>query len=142
MRKDQTLSARTIKLCNSTYFGKRNKIESMDHALVYLGQKLLLKFVISAAIGVFFNQTGMGYSLCKGGLYHHAIGTANIAEKIAEVTGKADPSLAYAGGLLHDIGKVVWDQYIQDALPLFYREVYEQGRSFLETKRPFLVLTI
>lgn len=138
MREDQTLSARTIKLCNSAYLGKPNTIESMDHALVYLGQKLLVKFVISAAINEFFNQAGMGYSLCRGGLYHHAVGTATIAEKIAEVTGKVDPALAYTGGLLHDIGKVVLDQYIQAALPLFYRQVCEEGKNSAEAEKAIL----
>lgn len=140
MREDQTLSARTIKLCNSVYSGNRNKIETMDHALVYLGQKPLVKFIISAAIASFFKQAGMGYSLCKGGLYHHAVGTANIAEKIAEVTGKIDPALAYTGGLLHDIGKVVLDQYIQAALPLFYRQIYEEGKNSSEAEKAILGL--
>lgn len=135
MRKDQILSALTIKLCNSVYFPSRNTIESMDHALVYLGQKILVKFVISAAIKSYLNQAGMGYSLCKGGLYHHAVGTAIIAEKIARVTKKVDPALAYTGGLLHDIGKVVLDQHIQAGLPLFYRQLYEEEKNSLEVER-------
>ncbi len=135
MRKDQILSALTIKLCNSVYFPNRNTIESMDHALVYLGQKILVKFVISAAIKTFFNQAGMGYSLCKGGLYHHAVGTAIIAEKIACTTEKVAPALAYTGGLLHDIGKVVLDQHIQAGLPLFYRQLYEEEKNSLEVEK-------
>ena len=89
IKQDQVLSARTLKLCNSAFFKKRKKIETMDHALVYLGQKVLVKFIISSALNTFFEQTGMGYSLCKGGIYHHAVGTAIIAEKIAEKTGKS-----------------------------------------------------
>jgi len=135
MRKDQILSALTIKLCNSVYFPNRNTIESMDHALVYLGQKILVKFVISAAIKTFFNQAGMGYSLCKGGMYHHAVGTAMIAEEIAKITKKVDPALAYTGGLLHDIGKVVLDQHVQNGLPLFYRQIYKKEKNSLEVER-------
>jgi HD-like signal output (HDOD) protein len=71
-----------------------------------LGQHLLLKFVISASLNNFFSQCGMGYSLCKGGIYHHAIGTAIIAEKLADLNGNISLSLAYTAGLLHDIGKV------------------------------------
>lgn len=138
MRHDQILSARTLKLCNSALFKKRKTIETMDHALVYLGQKMLVKFIISAAINAFFNQAGMGYSLCKGGIYHHAVGTAIIAEKIAEVTGKADTALAYTGGLLHDIGKVVLDQFIQEAFPLFYRQLFEEGKNSSESERSIL----
>ena len=135
MRKDQILSALTIKLCNSAYVSSLKKIESMDHAMVYLGQKKLVKFVISAAIKSFFDQAGMGYSLCKGGIYHHAVGTAIIAEEIAKVTEKAEPALAYTGGLLHDIGKVVLDQHIQAGSPLFYRQLYEEGKDSSEVEK-------
>lgn len=138
IRKDQVLSARTLKLCNSAYYGSRNKIESIDHALVYLGQKLLIKFVISASVNTFFKQVGMGYSLCKGGIFHHAIGTAIIAEKIATETEAVRPSLAYMAGLLHDIGKVVLDQYIQGAYPLFYRQLHEEGKKFSEAEKAIL----
>lgn len=135
IRKDQTLSAQTIKLCNSVFLGSQNKIASLDHALAYLGQNILLRFVISAAIATFFSQAGMGYSLCKGGLYHHAVGTALIAEKIAEETGKAPPALAYTAGLLHDIGKVVLDQHIQTVLPLFYRQLNEEGKNSAKVEK-------
>jgi putative nucleotidyltransferase with HDIG domain len=138
IRKDQVLSARTLKLCNSVYYGSRNKIESLNHALVYLGQKLLVKFVISASINTFFSQMGMGYSLCKGGIYHHAIGTAVITEKIAAETQIVSPSLAYMAGLLHDIGKVVLDQYIQGAFPLFYRQLHEEDKNFSEAEKTIL----
>ncbi|MBW2438752.1 MAG: HDOD domain-containing protein [Deltaproteobacteria bacterium] len=138
IRKDQVISARTLQLCNSVVFASRKKIESLDHALVMLGQQLLLKFVISASLNNFFNQSGMGYSLCKGGIYHHAVGTAVIAEKLAGLTGKVEPSLAYTAGLLHDIGKVVLDQYIDSGFPLFYRQLNEEGKNFSEVEKQVL----
>jgi putative nucleotidyltransferase with HDIG domain len=138
IRKDQVISARTLQLCNSVMFASRKKIESLDHALVMLGQNLLLKFVISASFNNFFNQSGMGYSLCKGGIYHHAVGTAVIAEKLAVLTGKAKSSLAYTAGLLHDIGKVVLDQYIISGFPLFYRQLNEEGKNLSEVEKQVL----
>jgi putative nucleotidyltransferase with HDIG domain len=125
LRKDQVLSARTLRLANSVMFASRNRIESVDHALMYLGINLLVKFVIAAAVEDFFNQPGSGYSLCKGGLYHHAVGTAVISEKLAKLTAAAKPGLAYTAGLLHDIGKVVLDQFVAGASPLFYRRLIE-----------------
>jgi putative nucleotidyltransferase with HDIG domain len=138
IRKDQVISARTLQLCNSVMFARREKIASLDHALVMLGKHLWLKFVISASLNSFFNQVGSGYSLCKGGLYHHAVGTAVIAEKLAVLTRKVEPSVAYTAGLLHDIGKVVLDQYIHSGFPLFYRELNEKGRNFTEVEKRVL----
>lgn len=138
IRKDQVISARTLRLCNSVMFALRKKVESLDHALVMLGQHLFLKFVISASLNNFFKQIGSGYSLCKGGIYHHAIGTAVIAEKLAVLTGRADPALAYTAGLLHDIGKVALDQFIQSGFPLFYRELNQEEKNFSEVEKQVL----
>ena len=134
VRKDQVISAKTIQLCNSAMFSKRQDVASLDHALVFLGQELFIKLVISAAVESYYSQCGNGYSLCKGGLYHHAIGTAIVAEKIARLTGKVVPAIAYTAGLLHDIGKVVLDQYIAGAYPLLYREFQDQPSELIEAE--------
>jgi putative nucleotidyltransferase with HDIG domain len=123
IKKDQVISARTIQLCNSALFAKKNPIESLDHALVFLGENMFVRMIISAAMEKFFESSTQGYSLCMGGLFHHAVGTAVIAEKIAQYTTAVELSTAYTAGLLHDIGKVVLDQHIASAYPLFYRKI-------------------
>jgi putative nucleotidyltransferase with HDIG domain len=135
IRKDQVISAKALQLCNSAMFANRKKIESLEHAVVMLGQHLLLKFVISASINGFFSQCGMGYSLCKGGIFHHAISTAVVAEKLASLTGKISSSLAYTAGLLHDIGKVALDQYIYADFPLFYRQLNDEKQNLIEVEK-------
>lgn len=135
VQKDQVLSARTLKLCNSAMFGVRNRIESLKDALVLLGKNTFVQLVLSAAVKNYFNQTGVGYSICKGGLYHHAVGTAWVAQKLAACTGKAVPTLAYIAGLLHDIGKVVLDQFINATYPFLYRDFPDKKDSMLEIEK-------
>jgi putative nucleotidyltransferase with HDIG domain len=137
IRSDQVICARTLKICNSALYAKAKRIDSIDHALVYLGQELFAKLVISSYIKDLLQHHNQGYSLCMGGIYHHAVGTAIITEKIARLTQRIPPSLAYTAGLLHDIGKVVLDQYISSALPLFYREL-ENEVDFLELEKKHL----
>ncbi len=134
IRQDQVICARTLKFCNSAIFADKKKIDSLDHALTFLGFKNLVKLVISTAMDNFYGHTGSGYSLCKGGLYHHTVGTAIISEKLASLTAKVKPGLAYTAGLLHDIGKVVLDQYIAAAYPLFYRQLFEEETNFLDAE--------
>jgi len=141
VRQDQVISALTLKICNSAIFARQRRIDSLDHALVYLGRDLFLKLVITATISDLYENDQAGYSLCKGGLFHHAVGTATIAEKVADVTGLVEPALAYTGGLLHDIGKVVLDQHVATAFPLFYRQTQDQGTSFMATEKEMFGLT-
>ncbi|MBR9980751.1 MAG: HDOD domain-containing protein [Desulfatitalea sp.] len=138
IRKDQVITARTLSLANSALYGKKRPIDSLDHALVYLGEEQLVKLVLLAAVESYFEQSGMGYSLCKGGLYHHALGCAHLAETLAANTGKAEPHKAYTAGLLHDIGKVVLDQYVAAAFPLFYRQAMENHANLLTVERQAL----
>jgi putative nucleotidyltransferase with HDIG domain len=142
LRTDQVLCARTLKLANSVLLASRCPIETIDHALMYLGGNLLMKFVIAAAVEDFFAQSASGYSLCKGGLYHHAVGTAVISEELARRTQAAKLGLSYTAGLLHDIGKVVLDQFIAGAAPLFYRHLIEEKTTdFIQAEQALLGAT-
>jgi putative nucleotidyltransferase with HDIG domain len=138
IRQDQVIVAKMLKLCNSSMFAGNIQIDSLDNAILLLGHSLLIKTIVSASVESYFNQSDSGYSLCKGGLYHHAIGTAIITEKIAAITGKASPSTAYTAGLLHDIGMVVLDQYITSISPLFYRALQKEKSDMLEVEKAIL----
>jgi len=138
IRKDQVITARMLSLANSAMFAKRSPIETLDHALVYLGQDQLVKLILTAAVHSFFHQSTTGYSLCKGGLYHHSIGCAQVAEALAVKTKKVDRRIAYTAGLLHDIGKVVLDQYVAPAYPLFYRQAMEKNENVIATEKRLL----
>jgi putative nucleotidyltransferase with HDIG domain len=141
VRQDQIICARVIRLCNSAFFATKVKIDTLNRALIMIGEKHLMQLVVSASLEDFFPETRQGYSLCKGGLYRHALGTAIISENLAEFTGKASSGLAYTAGLLHDIGKVVLDQYMAPAYPLFYRRTQIDGVSLIEVERDEFGLT-
>jgi HD-like signal output (HDOD) protein/chemotaxis receptor (MCP) glutamine deamidase CheD len=138
IRQEQVIVGKILKLCNSSLFAGNAQVASLNSAILLLGHGLLIKTVVSAAVESFYNQSDSGYSLCKGGLYHHAVGAAVIAEKIAAVTGKAAPSVAYTAGLLHDIGMVVLDQYVAPASPLFYRALDKEHSDMLAVEKELL----
>ncbi len=132
-RRDQIISAKVIRLCNSARFGMRT--DAIDRALVMVGEKRLMQFVLTAALDDFFPELEVGYSVCKGGLYKHALGTAMTAEGLAHFTGLVPPDIAYTAGLLHDIGKVVLDQLIAPVIPLFYRRTQVEGVNLVDVEK-------
>ncbi len=139
---DQVLSAQTLKICNSVLFRGPYKIDTLKEAIVLMGKQILIQSVITAAVDTYYNQVQVsGYSLCKGGLFLHAVGTAVLAEKIALSCKKAQPGSAYAAGLLHDIGKVVLDQFIARGAPLFFRNLQNDDDTALRSEKKLLGVT-
>ena len=142
LAKDQVLSGQTLKLCNCSLFAGMMKIDTLKDAVLLLGEDMLIKSVITAAVNDYYNQTGiLGYSLCKGGLFFHAVGVAITAEKIAKKSGKSSLKSAYTAGLLHDIGKVILDQYVADYSPLFFRKLSQENEDFLSSEKKLLGIT-
>jgi len=135
IRQDQVISGRVLNLCNSTIMGLRTVVDSIDRALILVGEKRLLKLVITASVKSLFPQSSQGYSLCKGGIFQHSIGTALIAQELAVFTKKAAPDIAYTAGLLHDIGKIPLDQVMAGNAPFFYRYTQEQGGDLCKAEK-------
>ena len=122
-------------LCNSAMIGLRVMVDSVDHALVILGEKRLLQLILSVTVETMFPESAQGYSLCKGGIFQHALGTAMIAGELSSFTGRSTPEVAYTAGLLHDIGKIPLDQYVAQSTPYFYRSIQEDETELLDTEK-------
>ena len=135
VRQDQTISAKVIRLCNSPMFRREQPVASIDRALALLGEKKMLLLVVSASLEESFPSGMHGYSLCKGGLYQHAVGTGVMAELLADMTGLVQSDLAYTAGLLHDVGKIGLDQLVSRDFPMFYRKTQFEGFSLLVTEQ-------
>ncbi len=136
VRQDQVISAKVIQLCNSALFSRKMNTDSIDRALVLMGEKRFLMLVLSAAVDSGIFGYSRGYSLCKGGLYNHSLGMAVACESLAKRTSnRVSPAVAYTAGLLHDIGKVVLDQYVAEAIPFFYRRILEEGKDLITSEK-------
>ena len=135
IRQDQVISGRVLNLCNSAIMGLKTVVDSIDRALILVGEKRLLKLVVTASVKTLFPHSSQGYSLCKGGIFHHAVGTAMVAQEIAAYTEKVAPDIAYTAGLLHDIGKIPLDQVMAANAPYFYRCTQEKGNELCEMER-------
>jgi putative nucleotidyltransferase with HDIG domain len=135
IRQDQVISGRVLNLCNSAIMGLKTVVDSIDRALILVGEKRLLKLVVTASVKTLFPQSSQGYSLCKGGIFQHSIGTALISQELAVFTKKAAPDIAYTAGLLHDIGKIPLDQVMTANAPFFYRYTQEKGAELCEAEK-------
>jgi putative nucleotidyltransferase with HDIG domain len=113
VRTDAVLSAKLLALANSAYFASPTPIESCDEALFYLGYEQVHRIAIAVGLAGLLNRHAAGYAMDEGEFWRHSLLTAKAAELLANaVPHLANPSIAYTAGLLHDIGKLVLNQFL------------------------------
>lgn len=136
--KDQALTANVLKVCNSAYYGFQYRISSIKRAVSLIGSKTLKNIVLAAALYDLYNDRFDGYSLRKGELMKHSLCCAMVAELIASEKKIKDLDVVFTAGLLHDMGKVVLDQYAFEKFNLIMDLVINENVPFLGAENRIL----
>ena len=102
---DQALTAKTLRIANSSFYGVQRHVTSVPDAMTVLGLRAVRALVTAAAlVGSFKPPTCQGFDFL--GFWRHAIHSAVSARLVANAIG-ADGEVAFTAGLLHDIGQLV-----------------------------------
>lgn len=130
---DEGLVANILKLANSAYYGFPRRVVSITEAIVILGLNTLKSLIYTVLAKDLLGKEVRGYALNKGDLWRHSIACAIICREIARKKRLGDAESFFVAGLLHDIGKIVLDEYLQPE----YEEVVKKTSESLE---PFNVI--
>jgi putative nucleotidyltransferase with HDIG domain len=103
--KDQALTAKTLRLANSSFYGLQCKVRTIDQAIAVLGFDSVRALVTSAGIIGNFSSVG-GSAFDFTAFWRHGVGTALCAKSLARLA-KCNQEFAFVSGLLHDIGQLV-----------------------------------
>jgi putative nucleotidyltransferase with HDIG domain len=109
---DQALAAMVLQLSNSVALGYDRSCSSINDAVMRIGLKRLKSILLASSAVEPLHQRLKGYRLGAGELWNHSLFTAVAAEFLARSLNYPDPEQAYVAGLLHDIGKLLLDQYV------------------------------
>lgn len=131
---DQAMAANIIKMSNSAYFGSRQKIGTLRDAVVYLGKNNLLRIVQTAGVSRYFKQTGRGYVEKANELWEHSVAVAIMSQILSRKIQKREDEKLYLAALLHDVGKMVMGEFVNESFETIARLVKEGGYSFLEAE--------
>jgi len=107
---DQALVSTYLRLVNSAFYGFNRRIGTLKQAITLLGFRSVRNVVVNAGVvGIFRRRTLNGH--IRRRLWNHSVSCAVAARLLAEHEGYPAREEAFTAGLLHDIGKVVLDQY-------------------------------
>lgn len=111
---DPALTARLLKMVNSAFYGMRQEVSTIDHAVVVLGTRELEHVILATTVlKVFPHREGEARFNLQA-FWRHALGTAIAAREVSRRMQMGKPEELFTMGLLHDIGKIVLDLYFQD----------------------------
>jgi putative nucleotidyltransferase with HDIG domain len=107
---DQALVSTYLRLVNSAFYGFSRRITTLKQAITLLGFRSVRNVVVNAGVvGIFRRRTFN--NRYRHRLWDHSVACAVAARLLAERQRFQAKEEAFTAGLLHDIGKVVIDQY-------------------------------
>jgi len=132
---DPSITANILKMANSVYFGTRQKISTINDAVVHLGQKNLLRAIQTAGVSKYYKKGAGGYYDKATDLWEHSVAVALMSQIISKkITGEEDTTL-YTAALLHDVGKIIMGEFVRDSLAKISALVSTQRVSFVEAEQ-------
>lgn len=125
--KDQSISSVILRLVNSAFYGHMRQVSSISHAVVILGYKTVQTMALG--VSIFHSSAGGKRSAFdRTGFWTHCIGVATISRKLLDrrkFRSGVDAETVFLSGLLHDLGKVVFDNYFNEE----YARVVETAKA-------------
>lgn len=134
LSRDEGLVLRVLKLANSSAYGMTRHITNISEAIALLGYKSVGNIVLAASVYSAMDRGLSGYALDRGELWRHSLMVAYAARHLAKRTNSVSTEDAYVGGLLHDIGKIVLNDYVRFGYGIIVKIVEEEHIPFTEAE--------
>jgi len=135
---DPSITMNVLKLCNSAHFGLRRSVYSLRDALVLIGFNQLLEIILSQASLRFLSSACKGYGLESGELWKHSLACALLSGIISKRLNREAKTAHFTAALLHDIGKILLSQHVNDYFENIKEAIQRDHLSFSEAEKMVL----
>jgi HD-like signal output (HDOD) protein len=103
---DPNLSARLLKLVNSSFYGYSNSIDTLSRAIAIVGMRELYSLAVSVTAIRSFSKIPVEI-ISMDTFWRHSLFCGIIARYLGKRCGILHPERLFVAGLLHDIGALV-----------------------------------
>lgn len=134
---DQSLAGRVLQWANSPFYGIRYQISTLEHAIMAIGKIAIRDLLLTVSVSEMLNRIMPGYGMERSALWYHSIAVASGARWLAALNKYSHPDQVFIAGLLHDIGKLVFDELLchDKDWEADWVELQAKGVSFMELER-------
>lgn len=131
LAKDPVLTADTLRVVNSAYYALTQEIKSLEQAVVVMGTRTLLRLVLAAWAKKVASSEVKSFKIRPGELAVFSLVGAYAATHFANLGNiKFASDMAFTGGALRTLGRVVIDYMGSGVVSAIMKEVFEKKVSF------------
>ncbi len=138
--KDSAIAVKVLQLVNSSFFGVPRVVDSLDRAVSYLGLSNLRALVLSYGMVREFDAVTAAPSFDMEAHQAHSLAVANLS-RLLLAGDKPAQDLAFLGGILHDVGRLVVATNFREEYELIERATRDAGQSDQEIEMQVLGAT-
>jgi HD-like signal output (HDOD) protein len=134
---DPALSARVLRIANSSYYSFPRKIETVSSAVGLIGELDLRNLVLATT--VIGSMNGLSYQGVNiDEFWVHSLRCGIIARLLARVVGGCNPEILFLAGILHDLGILVIYQQEATLAAAVTRQIADQHQLRDQAERELL----
>src|SRR5208337_952026 len=134
---DQGLTARILKIANSTLYGFPSKIETISQAVLIIGSKQIRDLTLATSVVRIFK--GIPEDLINmETFWRHSIACGVIARIIAGYRREPNVETFFTGGILHDIGRLIMYTKMPDECRKILSRVGKEPQLLFKAERESL----
>ncbi len=141
IEQDPSITTKILKISNSPLWGFGGKVDSVQRALVLLGLKQVTNIVIAVSLYSTFAHLKTNPYFDRDKFWMHSVGTAQIARSLAKKLGLNFQGEEFVAALIHDIGKMILDQYLPEKFQHVLEVAYTSGQPILQVEEQVLQCT-
>lgn len=138
IQQDPSLAAGLLKVANSSFYGMSRQVDSLQLALVILGLDEARNIALGLSLFEVIRNIDSHMSYDRRRFWVHCASCGAVARILArKVDFKAD-GVDFLAGLLHDLGKIIIDEYFRAEFSLIYGETIAKRVPMLVAEREYL----
>lgn len=144
IEKDPALTSTLIRMANSAFYGMPRSTSSVSSAVVILGFNTIRSIALSTSIVKSFPQMIKSDSFNREHFWRHSIICALAARIIIKhqiYHLHIDPESAFCAGILHDIGKLIFEQFVPNDFFATCQYAMENKTSIYDAEKKILGIT-
>ncbi len=135
---DQILTARLLKLVNSSFYGLPQRISTVSGAIVLIGFNAIRNLLLTTSVFDLFAGRSKEKQRKQEMFWDHSLGCAVGAKVIGNFLRHDNVEELFVAGLLHDIGKIVEMMFQPDAFSKIARIISRENILMIEAENKVL----